>query len=146
MNQINNSKFLKAGGIELRNSIDKELNVKSINYGLIFRSESNEIFLGKYENNTIREFFVISDDENIYADLPLEKFAFVDVIIKEKSKEEYEIDIRDICTLSFNENENEKSKTIEDVLREENFPSQESDDLFSDILILALDEEEENGE
>ncbi len=117
----------------MENNINEIKSVKDvIKYGLIF-NDSNEIFLGKYESQTIKEFILISDDENVYKDLPIKRFSFVEV------KENIHM-LRDIC--EFEIQVNEEIKSISDMLNDMEFPSEKTDRLFHKLLMNV--EKEEN--
>ena len=107
-------------------------------YGLVFKDDNDDIWLGRYENGTIREFNPLSDFEGIYNELATSKLAFVEV----KDDENKRIWINDICKFEVgkqNEDSNNEIAivSVEDMLKEFNFPSEDSDSMFGSFLVSA---------
>ena len=105
--------------------------------GLIFRDENDDIWLGKYENGTVRVFNPLSDFEGIYDDLELTKIAFVQV--DEKGDQLW---IRDVCKFEVGKGDGMMDESLEPVvvtemLEELDFPSTESDDMFGSFLTAS---------
>ncbi len=110
----------------------------AINYGLIFKDGEDDVWLGKYNNGTIRDFGALTDSEGVYEDLPMEKFAFV----KYKESENDRLLISDISTFeigkSTDHGENEiEPKHVTEMLEAMNFPSEDSDNMFRSFLNAA---------
>ncbi len=97
-------------------------------YGLIFNDGADGIWLGKYENGTVRDFARLSDFEDIYDDLPLEKFAFVEV----EENNIGQIIVQDIST--FEICKRSKIEPITKMLEDLRFPSCDSDVVFRTLL------------
>lgn len=111
------------------------MNNETENYGLIFRDDEDNIWMGMYENATITSFFPLSDFDNVYGDLALEKFAFVGV----QESENEQVWINDINTFEVGKQPNyEKNEVeaiqVETMLAEMKFPSKESDSMFKSFL------------
>jgi len=97
-------------------------------YGLIFNDGADGIWLGMYENGTVTDFQRISDFEEIYDDLPLEKFAFVHVEINNMDQ----MLIQDISTYEMCHQMDlvPITKMLEDL----RFPSCDTDRMFRTLL------------
>ena len=107
-------------------------------YGIIFKDDEDGIWLGKYTNGTVREFNPLSDFEGVYDTLELSKVAFVAV----QESENEQIWIKDICKFEVGKqsedlNEEIAIVSVEDMLREFNFPSEDSDSMFGSFLASA---------
>lgn len=105
------------------------------NYGLIFRDDNDDIWLGEYESGTVRNFSMLSDFEDVYGDLALEKFGFVEV----KKEPNEQIWINDLSTFeigkrSENESEEVNAVAVTIMLTEMQFPSKDSDQMFRSFL------------
>lgn len=101
--------------------------------GIIFRGSDDEIWLGYYENGRVTQFDNISDFENIYEDLPLEKLTIVDVQILENDN----IMINDLVTFELGqqlEDGDFVTRTVEYMLEDLQFPSEDSDNMFGTFL------------
>ena len=107
-----------------------------IQYGLVFRDEEDDIWLGIYENSTIRAFGPLSDFEDVYVDLPLSKFEFVEV--NEDTNER--IYINDLFSFEMCRSQDDDNNDAPDVinivdfLKEIDFPCDGSDDVFRTFL------------
>jgi hypothetical protein len=104
-------------------------------YGLIFRDSEDEIWLGKYENGTIREFGALSDFDGIYEDLEFSKFAFVEV----KDGDNEQLSLRDICVFEIGKQQDEEvdAVAVTEMLQELDFPSEDADGIFGSFLASA---------
>jgi len=107
-----------------------------IQYGLVFRDEEDNIWLGMYEDSTIRAFGPMSDFEGVYENLPLSKFAFVS--IKDEGNGRIWInDLHDfeMCAGQDHENADDPDViSITEFLHEIDFPSDVSNDVFRRFL------------
>ena len=106
-----------------------------IQYGLVFRDDDDEIWLGKYENGTIQAFGALSDFDGIYEELELSKFAFVEI----DEGENEQIAIRDICSFEIGKQDESGAEEVDtisvtEMLQEVNFPSEESDSMLGSLL------------
>lgn len=104
-------------------------------FGVIFKDDDDDIWLGKYENGTVRDFGSLSDFEGIYYDMELTKFAFVEI----KNGENDQVSIRDICKFELGEEPEPGSYAVPvtRVLEELDFPSESSDAMFGGFLQSA---------
>lgn len=107
-------------------------------YGLIFRDDDDYIWLGEYENGTVRNFAMLSDFEDVYGDLALEKFAFVEVSMEPNER----MWINDISTFEIGkrldtETEEVNAVAVTTMLTEMQFPSKDSDQMFISFLSNA---------
>ncbi len=108
---------------------------ETTNYGLIFRDDEDNIWLGMYDNSTIKEFATLSDFDNIYGDLPLEKFIFVEVQeLLNGSVRTNNINIFGIGKRPNYETEEIETASVQEMLKEVNFPSDQSDLIFRSFL------------
>jgi len=110
----------------------------AVGYGLIFKDAADDIWLGKYENGSIKEFGTLSDMEDIYEDLPLEKFAFVEI----KEEEFGRLWINDISRFEIGKRsegsvESIDPKPVTELLTSMNFPSDDCDNMFRSFLHAA---------
>ena len=108
------------------------------NYGLIFKDEEDDIWLGEYKNDTVRKFSMLSDFEDVYGDLALEKFAFVEV----KMEANEQIWINDVSSFEIGKREDYETEEVKTVavttmLTEMQFPSEDSDNMFRSFLLNA---------
>ncbi len=94
------------------------------NYGLIFVDNDTEVYLGEFVNETIREFRVISDFDEVYLDLATTDFSVVEITMKSDSV----ISLKDIG--EFTPYTQHGDIVITDLLKAENFPSEHSDKFF----------------
>lgn len=105
-------------------------------YGVVFKDENDDIWLGKYENGTVKEFGPLSDFEGIYDDLELTKFSFVEI----NEGENDQVWINDICKFELGkeieEDGNGYAVPVTQVLVELEFPDG-TDDLFGGFLQSA---------
>ena len=107
-------------------------------YGLVFRDSEDEIWLGKYENGTIREFGALSDFDGIYEDLELSKFAFVEFMDRDNDQ----LSLRDICIFEIGKQDEDADEEVDaiavtEMLRELDFPSEDADGIFESFLASA---------
>lgn len=93
-------------------------------YGLVFVDNNTEVYLGEFVDQTIREFRIISDFDEIYLDLPITDFSVVEITKKDDSG----TSLRDIG--SFTPYTNKGDVVITDLLQAEKFPSEHSDNFF----------------
>lgn len=106
-------------------------------YGVMFINEDEEVWIGKYENDTIREFFPFSNYWHVDEDLVPDKFIFV--AINEGSSVE-EVYVNNICVFeigrgSMTDDKLISSVTAEMMLNEMEFPSNDTDELFRQFLV-----------
>jgi len=106
-------------------------------YGLIFNDGDDGIWMGMYKNGIIREFRTLSDFEGVYDDLALSKFAFV--AVKEDDNER--VWIKDICTFEIGRQRDEGEEvgitSVTEMLKDLDFPSEDSDNMFITFLTSA---------
>jgi len=107
-----------------------------IQNGIIFRDEEDQIWLGKYEDGTIKSFESLADYEGFYDDLPLERLVFVEI-----DEQGEQLWIKDLFTFTVGKddgtNEDIDPVVITQVLEDLGFPSEESDDMFASFLTAA---------
>ncbi len=109
-------------------------------YGLVFKDENDDVWLGIYENSTIREFGSLSDYEGSYSDLEPSKFAFVEV--EEDTNDRLwikDLHTFEMCQRPGSENipESEDDPDVVNIsafLLEVEFPSEASDNVFETFL------------
>ena len=104
-------------------------------YGLIFRDAEDTIWLGVYENSTVERFYPLSDFNEVYEDLPLEKFAFVEV----EEADNDQVWINDINTFEIGKRPNYETEEVETIpvtimLEDMQFPSNDTDSMFRSFL------------
>jgi len=106
-------------------------------YGLIFNDGDNGIWLGLYEEDTIREFSTLSDFDGVYEDLALSKFAFVEV----ENADEERVMVNDICTFEVGRTGVSDDEVgialVTEMLEDLRFPSEDCDDMFRNFLMEA---------
>jgi len=110
----------------------------AVRYGLIFKDAADDIWLGKYDNGSIKEFGTLSDMEDIYEDLPLEKFAFVEL----KEEMHGRIWINDVSRFEIGKRDEDSDdsitpKPVTELLKALNFPSDDCDNMFRSFLHAA---------
>jgi len=109
-------------------------------YGLVFKDENDDVWLGIYENSTIRVFGSLSDFDGSYDDLELSKFSFVEIEedandrIWIKDLHRFEMCQRPNINESLEDQNDPDVINISQFLTEIHFPSEESDDVFSTFL------------
>ena len=105
-------------------------------FGIVFRDANDDIWLGLYENSTIRDFGPLSDFDGFYTDLPYTKFAMVAV----REAENEQVLLKDICTFEVGrhkENVYDEDPTptaVTEMLADMNYPSDETDEMFTSFL------------
>jgi len=116
-----------------------------IEYAMIFNDGEDGIWMGKYENGTVREFSTLSDYEGVYMDLPLSKFAFVSV----QEGTDDQVWIKDICTFVIGKApeadvviDSLEEGALDEVpvtymMEELNFPSDDTDMVFRGFFAEA---------
>jgi len=107
--------------------------MNNITHGIVFKDDNDDVWMGEYENGSIAAFNPLTDFENVYEDLTSVKFMFVE--IEEGSNEQ--VLINDLCSFEVGreseslEGEETKPMAVEDVLKQMQFPSEETDSLFA---------------
>lgn len=109
-------------------------------YGLIFKDEDDEIWLGMYENAAINKFKIISDFDGVYDKLSHEAFSLVEV--GTDSNERFWLkDIYSFTMTCREEDAPEETEldavTATDVLKQMGFPSEDADSMFRSFLANA---------
>lgn len=97
-------------------------------YGLIF-ADQDEVWLGIYENGTIRKFAPISDFDGVYENLTLDKFSFIEMTEEVNDR----VSIKDLWTIQVRKIGGEFT-TVAEMLHDLDFPSEHTDDLFGSYL------------
>jgi RNase adaptor protein for sRNA GlmZ degradation len=102
-------------------------------HGIVFKDADDEIWMGRYENGTVRSFYPLSDFEGVYESLEYTKVFLVEI----QDEPNERVLIRDLQRLEVGKKDNNGEfipVTVEEMLLDMKFPSEESDAMFGSFI------------